>query len=149
MIVRDEAAIIERCLASVRPFIDHWVIVDTGSVDETPQRVQAALAGIPGALHHRPWRNFGHNRTEALNLARAHGDYRVSLVSTALHWRWEGVGHEYLEAGRPVTQPWVPGCWLQVRPDGARLPRSAAAITHERLGLVRCISKTGAVSLGG
>jgi glycosyltransferase involved in cell wall biosynthesis len=158
MIVRDEAAVIERCLASVRPFIDHWVIVDTGSVDDTPQRIHAALAGIPGELHHRPWRNFGHNRTEALNLARAHADYllfidadetlesktgasftrldgpafslearfgelsydRVSLVSTALPWRWEGVLHEYLDAGRPVEQPRVPGCWIQVRPDGAR-----------------------------
>ncbi len=158
MIVRDEAAIIERCLASVRPFIDHWVIVDTGSVDETPERVQAALAGIPGALHHRQWRHFGHNRSEALNLARAHGDYllfidadetlgsttgksfpkldgpayslearfgelsydRVSLVSTTLPWRWEGVLHEYLDAGRPVMQPRVPGYWIQVRPDGAR-----------------------------
>lgn len=70
MIVRDEARVIERCLASVRPFIDHWVIVDTGSVDDTPARIQRALAGLPGQLHHRPWRNFGHNRSEALELAR-------------------------------------------------------------------------------
>ena len=35
MIVRDESAVIERCLASVRPHVDHWVIVDTGSVDDT------------------------------------------------------------------------------------------------------------------
>jgi tetratricopeptide (TPR) repeat protein len=34
-----------------------------------------ARLGIPGELHERPWRNFGHNRTEALNLAQGHGDY--------------------------------------------------------------------------
>jgi glycosyltransferase involved in cell wall biosynthesis len=79
MIVRDEAAIIERCLAAVRPFIDYWVIVDTGSVDDTPERIESALAGIPGEVHRRPWKNFGHNRTEALNLARDHGDYLLFI----------------------------------------------------------------------
>jgi glycosyltransferase involved in cell wall biosynthesis len=75
MIVRDEAGVIERCLASVRPFIDHWVIVDTGSVDDTPARIAKAMAGIPGQLHHRAWRNFGHNRNEALDLAQNTADY--------------------------------------------------------------------------
>lgn len=79
MIVRDEAAVIERCLASVRPFIDYWVIVDTGSVDDTPDRIQAALRGVPGELHRRPWKNFGHNRTEALNLAKDHADYLLFI----------------------------------------------------------------------
>src|SRR5947209_12275693 len=79
MIVRDEAAVIERCLASARPYIDAWVIVDTGSSDATPALVQRALAGAPGALHHRPWRDFGHNRTEALQLARGQGDYLLFI----------------------------------------------------------------------
>jgi glycosyltransferase involved in cell wall biosynthesis len=79
MIVKDEARVIERCLASVRPFIDHWVIVDTGSSDDTPQRIAVALAGIPGELHHRPWRNFGHNRSEALDLARGKADYLLFI----------------------------------------------------------------------
>jgi glycosyltransferase involved in cell wall biosynthesis len=79
MIVKDEARVIERCLASVRPFIDHWVIVDTGSSDDTPQRIAAALVGIPGELHHRPWRNFGHNRSEALDLARGKADYLLFI----------------------------------------------------------------------
>jgi glycosyltransferase involved in cell wall biosynthesis len=79
MIVRDEAAVIERCLASVRPFIDAWVVVDTGSKDATPELVKQALAGIPGELHKRPWRNFGHNRTEALQLARGAADYLLFI----------------------------------------------------------------------
>jgi len=80
MIVRDEAAVIERCLASVRPFIDCWAIVDTGSVDDTPARIERALAGVPGQLHHRPWRNFGHNRNEALQLARQYVAQRGYLL---------------------------------------------------------------------
>jgi glycosyltransferase involved in cell wall biosynthesis len=69
MIVRNEAKVIERCLASVRPLIDSWVIVDTGSDDDTANRIQTVLQGLPGQLHHRPWKNFGFNRTEALSLA--------------------------------------------------------------------------------
>lgn len=79
MIVRDESAVIERCLHSVRPFIDAWVIVDTGSTDDTPARVAAALEGIPGGLHHRPWRNFADNRNEALELARAQAEYLLFI----------------------------------------------------------------------
>lgn len=76
MIVKNEAHVIERCLSSARPLIDAWCIVDTGSTDGTQARIAQLMAGIPGTLHERPWRNFGHNRTEALQLARAQGcDY--------------------------------------------------------------------------
>jgi glycosyltransferase involved in cell wall biosynthesis len=75
MIVKNEAAIIERCLASVRPYIDHWVIVDTGSDDGTQARVRDILAGIPGRLYEQEWKDFGFNRTEALRLAEGTSDY--------------------------------------------------------------------------
>lgn len=73
MIVKNEAHIIRRCLAQVRPLIHSWVIVDTGSTDGTRELVQQELAGVPGSLHERPWKDFGHNRTEALGLARESG----------------------------------------------------------------------------
>ncbi|WP_197911988.1 glycosyltransferase [Kineobactrum salinum] len=79
MIVRDEAAVIERCLASVRPYIDYWVIVDTGSIDDTPARIRAALADIPGELYHCRWRDFGFNRSDALERARGKADYLLFL----------------------------------------------------------------------
>lgn len=75
MIVKNEAPVITRCLASVKGVIDHWVIVDTGSTDGTQQIIRAFMADIPGTLHERPWKNFAHNRNEALALARPHGDY--------------------------------------------------------------------------
>ena len=71
MIVKNEAHVIERCLASARPLIDAWCIVDTGSSDGTQGKIGELMAGIPGTLHERPWKNFGHNRGEALDLARA------------------------------------------------------------------------------
>lgn len=75
MIIKDEAPVIGRCLDSVKPFIDRWVIVDTGSTDDTRERVRRHLDGVPGELHDRPWKNFGHNRNEALALAASQGDY--------------------------------------------------------------------------
>src|SRR5262245_55948572 len=83
MIVKNEAHVIQRCLESVRPFIAHWAIVDTGSTDGTQDVVRAALAGIPGELHERPWRDFGTNRSEAVGLARGKADY--ILVMDADH----------------------------------------------------------------
>jgi len=69
MIVRNEAHVIRRCLDSVMPLIDTWVIVDTGSTDGTQKIVREHLAAIPGELLERPWVNFAHNRTEAVVLA--------------------------------------------------------------------------------
>lgn len=51
MIVRDEAASLAACLASVRGFVDEMVVVDTGSVDGT-----VAIAEAAGAMvHHLRW----------------------------------------------------------------------------------------------
>lgn len=79
MIVKNESAVIERCLDSVLAHIDTWVIVDTGSTDGTQDLIRRKLAQLPGTLHERPWVNFGHNRTEALALARARGDYLLFI----------------------------------------------------------------------
>ena len=77
MIVRNEAHIIHELFAAVAPFIDSWVIVDTGSTDGTQEVIRRLMAerGIPGELYERPWRDFGHNRTEALGLAEGRADY--------------------------------------------------------------------------
>lgn len=69
MIVKNESKIIERCLDSVKGHIDYWVIVDTGSTDDTKELIQNSLSDIPGELHEREFVSFGHNRTESLELS--------------------------------------------------------------------------------
>lgn len=76
-IVKNESAIIERCMSSMVDQIDYWVVVDTGSTDGTQQIIKDFMAKhkIPGELVERPWVNFSHNRSEALELAENKADY--------------------------------------------------------------------------
>ncbi len=63
MIVKDEADWLPRCLASVQPWVDAMVIVDTGSTDATP--TIAAEAGA--TVLHVPWtQDFSAARNAAL-----------------------------------------------------------------------------------
>ncbi len=77
MIVKNEAHVVRELLESVLPFIQSWVIVDTGSTDGTQELIRAFFRdkGLSGELHERPWRDFGHNRSEALALAQGKADY--------------------------------------------------------------------------
>lgn len=79
MIVKNEAHVIARCLASVRPAIGAWAIVDTGSSDGTQEKIRESLADLPGELIERPWVDFATNRNQALDLARSFGDYALII----------------------------------------------------------------------
>ena len=79
MIVKNESHVIRRCLASLKPVIDYWVIVDTGSVDGTQEVIREYLQDIPGELHERPWVDFAYNRNEALALAKNLSDYLLFI----------------------------------------------------------------------
>jgi|SRR5581483_3069745 len=79
MIVKNEAPVIERCLKSVRPWIDAWAISDTGSTDGTQDIVRRCMAGLPGELIERPWVDFATNRNEALELAKRYADYALVI----------------------------------------------------------------------
>jgi glycosyltransferase involved in cell wall biosynthesis len=71
MIVKNESAVIERCLRSALPYMDTFCIVDTGSSDNTIDLIHrvALELNVAGKVYERPWINFGTNRTECLRLA--------------------------------------------------------------------------------
>jgi glycosyltransferase involved in cell wall biosynthesis len=119
MIVKNEALVIRRCLDSVRPIIDHWVIVDTGSTDGTQDIIREHLRDLPGELHERPWRNFAHNRSEALELARGRSDYTLIIDAD-----------DTLEIAPGTTLP-------ALTADSYMIKIENASIVYQRIQMVR------------
>jgi glycosyltransferase involved in cell wall biosynthesis len=68
MIVKNESKIIERCLDSIKDFIDALVISDTGSTDNTISIIEKwkSQHNKQGQVVSHQWKNFGHNRNLAL-----------------------------------------------------------------------------------
>lgn len=84
LIMRNEARCIERCLASVRPWVERMVVLDTGSTDDSVAQARRAGAEV----HQRPWPDsFAEARNTALDLA---GDYRYALILDADEWLESG-----------------------------------------------------------
>jgi ADP-heptose:LPS heptosyltransferase len=85
MIVKDEAAVIERCLDSVRPLIDYVLIEDTGSTDGTQELIRAYLRrhGIPGEVIEEKWRDFAYNRSHAMARLREKASVDYALIMDA------------------------------------------------------------------
>lgn len=119
MIVKNEAKVIARSIASTRPFIDAWAIVDTGSSDGTQEVIRQALRDVPGELFERPWRDFGTNRTEALELAKGRADYTLIIDAD-----------EVLEASAGFSLP-------ELTLDAYQLRTELGGVRYYRTQLVR------------
>jgi len=72
MIVRNEAKNMVRILDSVKSIIDIISIVDTGSTDNTETVILewSKENKITASVHHEPFRNFSHNRTHSVSIAK-------------------------------------------------------------------------------
>jgi len=81
MIVKNESAIIERLLASVEQIIDSFCIHDTGSTDDTVEKIHSfsKRSGVQGKVASMPFVNFGVNRTAALLDAKPMADFILLL----------------------------------------------------------------------
>jgi tetratricopeptide (TPR) repeat protein len=97
MIVRNEAAIIERCLDSAALLIDAAVICDTGSADGTAERASAWLRrrGIPGQVLRHAWVDFATNRNALLAASHA--------CTASLGWRRDRVQWLLLDADHELV----------------------------------------------
>lgn len=81
-IVKNEAARIERMLASAAPYIDWWTIIDTGSTDGTAELVERTMGlvhRVPGTLIRSDFVDFGTMRSLAFRYAAGTGDWLLAL----------------------------------------------------------------------
>ena len=80
MCKNEEHCILET-LKSVAPYIDYWIVCDTGSTDKTIELVKNFFAekGIPGELHEDSWVGFDHNKTLMMSRAKGKGEYIMHL----------------------------------------------------------------------
>lgn len=82
MIVKNENTDHYRqCLESVAPLIDYYVIADNGSTDGTQQFIKDFFdaKGIEGEVHDVKWVNFGHNRTEVLEMCKGKTEFIIMV----------------------------------------------------------------------
>ena len=79
MIVKNESHIIEKTLENLCKYVefDAYYISDTGSTDNTMDLIRTFFKarGIPGIIEQVVWRDFGFNRTLALQMAFQKTDY--------------------------------------------------------------------------
>ena len=79
MIVKNESHIIKNTLTNLLKKVkfDYWVISDTGSTDNTKELITKFFkeVDIPGELYEDEWKDFGHNRTIALEHAFGKSKY--------------------------------------------------------------------------
>lgn len=119
MIVKNEAHVIRRCLESVKPYIDGWIIVDTGSIDDTKEIILEVMRGVPGNLHERSWIDFATNRNEALDLAYLYKPDYILFIDA----------DEVLKTSADFK-------WPELKPDGYYLPVEYGNTSYQRLALV-------------
>lgn len=81
MIVKNEAPNIQRCLESVAPFINYYVVCDTGSTDNTKEIVKNFFdsKGIPGEILDHEWKDFGHNRSLAIEACEGKAQWALMI----------------------------------------------------------------------
>jgi tetratricopeptide (TPR) repeat protein len=86
----NDAATVAEAVASVKPFIDRYVVVDTGSKDGTKEELAKALEGLEGQIVDGTFKDFSTTANQGLELL---GDGSFALLMS---------GHEKLVGGEAL-----------------------------------------------
>ena len=140
MIVKNEAAIIEKCLASMIGVINCYVICDTGSTDNTVEIITSFFQGheIPGEIVHTVFKDFSQSRNEALSAAQnssldfdyillCDADMEMQVLSP--DWNTALIGKAYMIEQRTSSGLEYPN-WRMVQKN---LSCKYVGVTHEHL----------------
>lgn len=69
MIVKDESASIAETVDSVKPYVDHYTILDTGSTDGTQDIIHERFGDVPGEVFEEEFTDFSSTRNRVIELA--------------------------------------------------------------------------------
>lgn len=100
MIVKNEAADIASTISSVKPYVDYWCILDTGSTDGTQDIIRREFEGVPGELHEEPFVDFSTSRNRALDFLGTKTVYSLMLSGNEKLKQGGMVMRNYLEEQR-------------------------------------------------
>ena len=79
MIVKNSGGLLGFVLENIKPYIDRWTILDTGSTDGTQELIRRHLTGVEGALYEEPFVDFLTSRNRSLELSSKKCQYTIIL----------------------------------------------------------------------
>ena len=82
MIVKNSGNLLKNCLNSIKPYIDSYTILDTGSTDGTQALIRDVMKDVSGNLYEEPFVDFSTSRNRALDLAGDKCKYTIMLDDT-------------------------------------------------------------------
>ncbi|MDX6714539.1 MAG: hypothetical protein QOH30_1097 [Baekduia sp.] len=126
MIVKDEEAMLPRCLAAIAEHVDELIVVDTGSTDRTVEIAESFGARV---LHHEWDGDFAAARNVSLDAATS--DWLMYLDADEV--LVEGDGPRLREL---LGRTWREGFWLTETNHVGEL-EDGAAVAHNALRLFR------------
>lgn len=113
LIMKNESEVIIRLCKSVLPIIDYYVIVDTGSTDNSKQIVKDFFDkhNIPGEIHDHPFVNYSDARNFALDKLKGKAEYGF----------------------------WIDSDEELILKDGFDLEKFKSELSHHEIGLVQAV----------
>lgn len=80
MIVKNSGNDIINVLRAIKPYINGYVISDTGSIDRTKEFIRQELEGIPGILRDDEWEGFSINRNIVIEHAERYFNHDFYIM---------------------------------------------------------------------
>jgi len=136
MIVKNESKNIPRLIESLKNIIDDYVIIDTGSTDNTKEIIKQSCDkfNIKGHIETIPFKNFAFNRSEGLRLGRekSKSDFLL-LLDADMVLEDKGFDKNQIIGKEVIAikqkNPFIE--WSNVRLISTKVPATCIGVTHE------------------